>query len=176
MVKQSMSDTAVLAISRDAIRRAMEHMEFNEVHIRDTINAVLGFSSSGTSTNATKTKLTQKKARKPYVASNKVKAQQAFVKENKDAVRAELEQTDSFNCTNSKGDTKVFWANAEERTKAKLSAATTAKCSQMWNSLSEEDKTALIEKAESVSSDNSSGNASENDGGDGGDDGNGGDE
>ena len=41
-MKQSMSDEAILAISRDAIRRAMEHMEFNETHIRETINAVLG--------------------------------------------------------------------------------------------------------------------------------------
>ncbi len=162
MVKQSMSDGAVLAISRDAIRMAMEHMEFNETHIRDTINAVLGLNVPSDITTGTSNKTRSKKERKPYVASNKVKAQQAFVKENKDSVRTELEQTDSFNCTNSKGDTKVFWENADGRTKAKLSAATTAKCSQMWNSLSEEEKRVLIDNVESNSSANSSGNVTGN--------------
>ena len=50
-MKQSMSDEAILAISRDAIRRAMEHMEFNETHIRETINAVLGLGVSSTTSN-----------------------------------------------------------------------------------------------------------------------------
>ena len=156
-MKQSMSDEAILAISRDAIRRAMEHMEFNETHIRETINAVLGLSVSSTTSNK-KTK----KERKPYVASNKVKAQQAFVKKHNKEVRTELEKLESFSCTNSKGETKIFWENEEGRTIAKLSAATTSKCSQMWNSLSDKEKNELIEEFNTPSSDESSTDVSDN--------------
>ena len=91
-----------------------------------------------------------------------MKAQQAFVRDNKGAVRNRLEQLDSFTCVNSKGETKIFWENVEGRTIAKLSAATTAKCSQLWNGLSETVKTALIEKISSESSNNSSANVSDN--------------
>lgn len=156
-MKQSMSDEAILAISRDAIRMAMEHMEFNETHIRETINAVLGLSVSSTTSNK-KTK----KERKPYVASNKVKAQQAFVKKHNKEVRTELEKLESFSCTNSKGETKIFWENEEGRTIAKLSAATTSKCSQMWNSLSDKEKNELIEEFNTPSSDESSTDVSDN--------------
>ena len=153
-----MSDEAILAISRDAIRRAMEHMEFNETHIRDTINAVLGLNISSTATANKKIK----KERKPYVASNKVKAQQAFVKKHNKEVRSELEKLESFSCTNSKGETKIFWENEEGRTIAKLSAATTSKCSQMWNNLTEEEKNELIEELNLPSSNESSTNVSDN--------------
>ena len=153
-----MSNEAILAISRDAIRRAMEHMEFNEAHIRDTIEHVLGLNIS----SATKSSKKTKKERKPYVASAKVKAQQAFVKKHNKTVRSELETLESFSCTNSKGEIKIFWESAEERTISKLSTATTSKCSQMWNSLSEEEKNELIEEFSSSSSNGVSTNVSDN--------------
>ena len=116
---------------------AMEHMEFNETHIRETINAVLGLGVSSTTSNK-KTK----KERKPYVASSKVKAQQAFVKKhNKGAVRTETWKSWSHSLvSNSKEKQRSFGKMLKVSPLQKLSAATTLKCSQMWNSLSDEDK------------------------------------